>query len=575
MKEGTNMLLSKKFRPDSTRKIIAYVLSMALLLATAGHFGAEQAHADKPAGGEFMHDITQAPDGGYIAVGQIEHEFLIKKYNKYGELVWDIDYIGGYSYGTLNSVICAGDSFVVAGTNATIAKIDKNGHKIWINRLSGNIDYESVTKSADGGYVAVGETRTPGNINIIADSYATSTALDGNDFVIAKFGADGKNLWTKYYGGGGDDLFHHVVNSADGGYVAVGQTQPDNAADSSDSIIAKFDKDGNEVWFKKYGASVYDLYKALAPAADGGYVAVGEVRLDGGIGSVIVKFNANGEMQWRKPIGTNSHCRMEAIAATGNGYMAIGELYNSGFYFFAAGFDLNGKEQWTQSYGGEPHQHFGAITKASDGNYAVIGEANSEDDGITGDSSHYDYHSIFARINSRGKLVLDGSNKANAKPRDRAYTGKAVKSAPTIVVFGRTLKKGKDYSIIYKNNKNIGTAKVTIKGKGKYSGTANFTFKINPRRISLKQAAAGKRQVKITWGKAAAKQRTSGYQIRHRAKGKTKWSYRKAPANITAVTITKLAKGKRYQVQARAYKKVKGKTYYGQWSGAKTSKRVW
>lgn len=58
------------------------------------------------------------------------------------------------------------------------------------------------------------------------------------------------------------------------------------------------------------------------------------------------------------------------------------------------------------------------------------------------------------------------------------YFGKALK--PTVVVKykGKVLTKGKDYTVSYKNNKKVGTAKVTMKGVGKYTGTKVITFKI-------------------------------------------------------------------------------------------------
>ena len=60
------------------------------------------------------------------------------------------------------------------------------------------------------------------------------------------------------------------------------------------------------------------------------------------------------------------------------------------------------------------------------------------------------------------------------------YTGKTI--TPNVIVkFGsKTLKNKTDYTISYKNNKNAGTATITIKGKGNYTGTKTITFKINP-----------------------------------------------------------------------------------------------
>ena len=72
----------------------------------------------------------------------------------------------------------------------------------------------------------------------------------------------------------------------------------------------------------------------------------------------------------------------------------------------------------------------------------------------------------------------------------KAYTGKALQ--PTVTVKAKvngktvTLKKSRDYTVTYKNNKNAGQATVTVKGKGNFTGTIKKTFTIT--KVKLKSA---------------------------------------------------------------------------------------
>ena len=59
-----------------------------------------------------------------------------------------------------------------------------------------------------------------------------------------------------------------------------------------------------------------------------------------------------------------------------------------------------------------------------------------------------------------------------------AYDGKAKKPGVTVKLNGKTLKNGTDYTVSYSNNIKVGTAKVTITGKGNYTGSVSKTFKI-------------------------------------------------------------------------------------------------
>ena len=59
-----------------------------------------------------------------------------------------------------------------------------------------------------------------------------------------------------------------------------------------------------------------------------------------------------------------------------------------------------------------------------------------------------------------------------------AYDGKAKTPTVTVKVGGKTLKKDTDYTVSYSNNTKVGTAKVTITGKGNYTGSVSKTYSI-------------------------------------------------------------------------------------------------
>ena len=148
------------------------------------------------------------------------------------------------------------------------------------------------------------------------------------------------------------------------------------------------------------------------------------------------------------------------------------------------------------------------------------------------------------------------------------YTGKNLKPVPAVELAGRTLKKNADYTVTYKNNRNVGTATITIKGKGDYSGTKSITFRIDPKGTDLRSLTKGKKKITVKWRKQALQ--TTGYEIqsstsRKFAKGTTKLTTVKKAA-ATSTTIKKLKAKKKYYVRIRTYKMVSGKKYYSGWS---------
>lgn len=166
---------------------------------------------------------------------------------------------------------------------------------------------------------------------------------------------------------------------------------------------------------------------------------------------------------------------------------------------------------------------------------------------------------------------------ATATATDMVYTGKAITPKITIKMANQSLVQGTHYSasVAWSNNKNVGkgTATITIKGIGNYTGTIKCTasFKINPKKMKISKLLSKKKSFVVKWAKAA-KAWCTGYQIRYSTNSKLKSGVKTSTVkkySTAQTTIKKLKKKKNYYVQIRAYKTVGGTKYYGDWSIAK------
>ena len=84
-------------------------------------------------------------------------------------------------------------------------------------------------------------------------------------------------------------------------------------------------------------------------------------------------------------------------------------------------------------------------------------------------------------INDLWVKFVDGNG---SEKKEYIYSGKAIK--PQIEVYEGTtlLTLNKDYTVSYKNNKNAGTATLSVKGKGTYTKNAEVQFIIHPKEIA-------------------------------------------------------------------------------------------
>ena len=76
------------------------------------------------------------------------------------------------------------------------------------------------------------------------------------------------------------------------------------------------------------------------------------------------------------------------------------------------------------------------------------------------------------------KVKMTDSKISVSTIADQKYTKYAIMPKPVIKYNGTTLAEGSDYTLTYRNNTNIGTAYIDIKGIGNYEGTRTVSFNI-------------------------------------------------------------------------------------------------
>ena len=154
------------------------------------------------------------------------------------------------------------------------------------------------------------------------------------------------------------------------------------------------------------------------------------------------------------------------------------------------------------------------------------------------------------------------------------YTGKAITPAVTLKSGSITLKNGTHYTVKYTNNTKVGTATITITGKGAYWGTVKKTFKIYPKGTSIVSLTPGSKQFTVKWNKQATQ--TTGYQIQCCTDKTFKSGVKIVTVNGTAYTSRKVTVSKSkttYYVRMRTFKKnASGAMYYSGWSAVKSVK---
>jgi hypothetical protein len=233
----------------------------------------------------------------------------------------------------------------------------------------GGLDAERgifVTEVKGGGFIAVGSTRSSGE--------------GEEDVYLVRTNAQGKELWSATFGGSAPDFGWSVCEVADG-FVIAGFTESFGEGEN-DFYLVKASRDGDEVWSRTFGGEGNDRCWALTPTSDGGLLLVGETTSFGaGEQDVhLVKTDAQGEFQWSQTHGGEKSDRAFAVSRAADGFVLAGQTFSEGAGdrdAYVLKFSPEGELGWSRTFGGEASDVAHYVVRTDDGNFMVTGYTTS------------------------------------------------------------------------------------------------------------------------------------------------------------------------------------------------------
>ena len=419
----------------------------------------ERAHTIGGGQYDYIKSVALTSDGGYIAGGYFdsesidlengikltnndEYDGMIIKYDSEGKAEW-AKVIGGTDYDYIESVASTSDGgYIVGGrfdsesidlgngvdliskgsTDGMVIKYNSKGIVEWTRVIGGSRKefIDSVAEMSNGEYIVGG--------------YFGSSSIDlGNGVRV-----DGKNTSSYFYngllikyekvelseaaivqaqaiGGMNQDYINSVVETNDGGYIAVGKFNSSNIElengatiinnGNNDGLIIKYNSANCVEWSKVIGGKGDDEIDLVKTTSDGGYIVEGKFSsgsLDLGNGiilnnsdyqnSMIIKYSSEGVTEWAKVIAETADVNITSMAETGDGsYIVLGEFYNNislenGVTLSSKGesdgvlikYDAKGEIIWAKSIGGTFYDWFNSAISTSDGGIIVVGAFRSD-----------------------------------------------------------------------------------------------------------------------------------------------------------------------------------------------------
>ena len=252
---------------------------------------------------DYLTNIKQTADGGYIAVGYT------------GSNDGDVPNNQGYF-------------------DAWIIKLDANRNLEWSKTFGGtNEDWINNTQqTTNGEYLFVGGTNS--NDGDITNNHGNT------DLWVIKLQANGNLAWQKTYGGNNSDAASCIQKTNDGHYIISGSTDSNNgditnSHGNKDTWVIKIDDSGNILQQTTVGTSGTEAANSILQTHDNNFLVAGSSQnANSDIKNIFVAaLNTNCTLLWQRQIPQeNSDTFAKYILETPDcGYLVFGNQFFDSF----------------------------------------------------------------------------------------------------------------------------------------------------------------------------------------------------------------------------------------------------
>lgn len=231
------------------------------------------------------------------------------------------------------------------------------------------------------------------------------TAGGPNDLILAKYNRSGDRKWIVEFGSPAMEYSTRTIGLASNGDIIVAGTVIGDSftgftlVGSSDVFVARFNRNGRQLWLKQYAASGTQIASAVAVSPSGDiYLSLhsdsafpdgtsGLTTVFGGLDAVVTKLDRKGNVKWSRSLGTAGDdygfgltvSRRNEVYVVGS---TAGELPGTGRSGgdddgFIVKFDKSGTQLWQDQSGDAGFDSLTAVTTNARGEVYAAGSTEA------------------------------------------------------------------------------------------------------------------------------------------------------------------------------------------------------
>ena len=310
---------------------------------------------------EYITDVKETVDGGYIAIGQFSSAniqigdfeltnsnksedgsrsscLMIIKYSSDG----NVEYAQSYNCWSATLNMTEDGGFIIGGsyldneveigeyicknegdTDSILIKYSIDGKVEWVSSIGGirEENINSVCTTSDGGYIVTGKSYSP-TIKIGDDIFSYSEYREYKGYsVIVKYDINNEVKWIKMT----DKILNMAKTTQDGKIIAI-----------SDHDLIVYNQEGEEESTVKISPTI----NSINITQDGGFILGGyysnKEKLEGyefeskdKYSGIIIKYNENGKIDWATSIEGEDNVKINRVCETEDGKIFAGGSFEN------------------------------------------------------------------------------------------------------------------------------------------------------------------------------------------------------------------------------------------------------
>lgn len=315
---------------------------------TLGNFITYTLHSGTP-----DNSMIHTSDDNILICGNYNHEIILLKLDKEGNEIWQKDSLytkdsGGYGLAEMDNgdiVICGhtSDSDPLVDEDILLIKTNSFGDTLWTRTYGGEGNERGVN------IIACSDG------NILVSSKSTSSELD--DIHLIKISGNGDLIWDNYYSTSDNEVPYSLIETSDGDYlITCNSVYSINGFPFINPYFLKVNSSGNVLWENKLESDQNRHAYSTIELSNGDLLSCGDF-LDGtSTQNYLVRTNSLGEILWEKNSGPIVDMdKLYALKENNDGsFVAVGENTNPNWEtdLTTLNFDGDGNEIWYKKYGG-------------------------------------------------------------------------------------------------------------------------------------------------------------------------------------------------------------------------------